>query len=184
VRLARTARRGTGDQDEFVARLKLDHLPRGKAQPGGLPARDYETTEPAQEPRASVVLRRAQFDLGTNRIGDTPHLDLSSGRKCELGAAIVWAQGHLIGNSPYMDLRIFVPQLGGLPLNCGPWACQHTRKIGVDFVPINFDGDQCGRQDRRPASTAQVGSRRSSGDASGTSKLEGQENESRLITGR
>src|SRR6266436_5870252 len=58
------ARRGAGDRKEFVAQEKLHHPRRSKEQLG-LPVRDDETTEPAQERRAGIVLRRVWLSRST-----------------------------------------------------------------------------------------------------------------------
>jgi hypothetical protein len=105
-------------------------------------ARECEATESTQAQRAGVVLRRAQFDRSTARIGDTPRYAVVIERKGDGDAVIVEKQSPLMGDLLDVGPPMITRPLVASPLGREVRTCEHARAIGKQFVAINFDADQ------------------------------------------
>ena len=83
ARLLRPDRRCARDEDQLVGRGQLHDLARGQQRPRRLLPRDHEMSQPRRQPVPGVVLHRAHFRRGAERVGDA---------LC--GAFVVRGEGH------------------------------------------------------------------------------------------
>lgn len=78
-----------GDEHDFVRGRKLHDFARRQQRPRGFLSRHHQMAEPRTEPVAGIILHRAQFRRGAERIGDAFRCALVIGREGDAHMAIV-----------------------------------------------------------------------------------------------
>ena len=89
ARLLRPDRRHAGDHDDLVARRELHDLARREQRPRRLLPRDHEVAEPGRQPVPGIVLHRAHFGRGAERIRDALGRALVVGGEGDADMAVV-----------------------------------------------------------------------------------------------